>query len=85
MTALTMAVCEAGEHVASRRRRGRLPIPIVVVLDEAANVCKDEALPNKISHYGSRGIVIMIILQSYTQGAAVWGDKAWTRCGRPRT
>lgn len=75
VTALTMAVCEAGEHVASRRRRGRLPIPMVVVLDEAANVCKDEQLPNKISHYGSRGIVIMIILQSYKQGAAVWGDK----------
>jgi len=75
VTALTMAVCEAGEHVASRRRRGRLPIPMVVVLDECANVCKDEQLPNKISHYGSRGIVILIILQSYKQGAAVWGDK----------
>lgn len=75
VTALTMAVCEAGEHIASRRRRGRLPIPMVVVLDECANVCKDEQLPNKISHYGSRGIVILIILQSYKQGAAVWGDK----------
>lgn len=75
VTALTMAVCEAGEHVASRRRRGRLPVPMVVVLDECANVCKDEQLPNKISHYGSRGIVLLIILQSYKQGAAVWGDK----------
>jgi hypothetical protein len=82
VTALTMAVCEAGEHVASRRRRGRLPVPMVVVLDEAANVCKDEGLPNKISHYGSRGIVVLIILQSYKQGAAVWGqtgiDKMWS-------
>jgi hypothetical protein len=38
------------------------------LLDEAANVCRWRDLPNLYSHYGSRGIVLMTILQSWSQG-----------------
>jgi type IV secretory pathway TraG/TraD family ATPase VirD4 len=44
------------------------------VVDEAANICKVADLPRLYSHLGSRGIVPVTILQSYPQGAGVWGD-----------
>ncbi|MDO5752458.1 type IV secretory system conjugative DNA transfer family protein [Arthrobacter sp.] len=73
VTALTVAVCDAGEFKASTLPGGRLKTPMVVVLDEAANVCRWPKLPKLYSHYGSRGILIDTILQSYPQGEGVWG------------
>src|SRR4051812_41934062 len=52
---------------------GRLLVPLVAVLDEAANVCRWPELPNLYSHYGSRGILLMTMLQSWSQGVEVWG------------
>ncbi len=74
VTALTVAVVEPAEELAARSSGGRLPIPILGVLDEAANVCRWRELPNLYSHYGSRGIVLMTILQSWSQGVDVWGQ-----------
>ncbi|WP_225224449.1 TraM recognition domain-containing protein [Cellulomonas sp. JH27-2] len=51
---------------------GRLDVPLLGVLDEAANVCRWSQLPNLYSHFGSRGIVLMTILQSWSQGVQVW-------------
>ncbi len=59
---------------AAERRGGRLDPPIVIVLDEAANVCRIGDLPDLYSHLGSRGIIPMTILQSYRQGVRVWGE-----------
>ena len=73
VTALTVAICEAAEEHAKRSPGGRLPVPMVAVLDEAANVCRWRELPNLQSHYGSRGICLMTILQSWSQGVEVWG------------
>jgi type IV secretory pathway TraG/TraD family ATPase VirD4 len=73
VTALTVAVTEAAEEYAKRQPGGRLATPMVVVLDEAANVCRWRELPNLYSHYGSRGICMMTILQSWSQGVEVWG------------
>lgn len=73
VTALTVAVTEAAENLAKRSKGGRLAVPLVAVLDEAANVCRWHALPDMYSHYGSRGITIMTILQSWSQGVDVWG------------
>lgn len=73
VTALTVAICEAAEEHAKRSPGGRLPTPMVAVLDEAANVCRWRELPNLYSHYGSRGICMMTILQSWSQGVEVWG------------
>ena len=73
VTALTVAVTEAAEHLAKRSPGGRLATPLVAVLDEAANVCRWHALPDQYSHYGSRGITVMTILQSWSQGVEVWG------------
>jgi type IV secretory pathway TraG/TraD family ATPase VirD4 len=82
VTALTVAVVEAAEELAAGSRGGRLSTPLVGVLDEAANVCRWRELPNLYSHYGSRGIVLMTILQSWSQGVDVWGEsgmrKLWS-------
>jgi len=82
VTALTVAVVEAAEELATRSPGGRLPVPLLGVLDEAANVCRWRELPNLYSHYGSRGIVLMTILQSWSQGVDVWGEagmkKLWS-------
>jgi type IV secretory pathway TraG/TraD family ATPase VirD4 len=82
VTALTLAVCEAAEELAKRSTGGRLAVPMVVVLDEAANVCRWRKLPDLYSHYGSRGICLLTILQSWSQGVEVWGkdgmSKLWS-------
>lgn len=59
---------------AAERRGGRLDPPLLVVLDEAANVCRISDLPELYSHFGSRGITPLTILQSYKQGVRVWGE-----------
>jgi len=60
---------------AAEMRGGRLDPPLFAVLDEAANICKISDLPQLYSHFGSRGILPITILQSYPQGAAVWGEQ----------
>ncbi|MGW6280453.1 type IV secretory system conjugative DNA transfer family protein [Kribbella sp. NPDC055071] len=82
VTALTVAVVEAAEQFARGCPMGRMPNPLVGVLDEAANVCRWKNLPDLYSHFGSRGIVLMTILQSWAQGQECWGDhgmeKLWS-------
>ncbi|MEV0012709.1 TraM recognition domain-containing protein [Streptomyces sp. NPDC047973] len=67
------AVMRAG-MVAAERAGGRLDAPLLAILDEAANVCRIEDLPDLYSHLGSRGIIPVTILQSYRQGVRVWGE-----------
>ncbi len=76
-----MAVIEAAEDQAKHSPAGRLPIPLVAVLDEAANICRWRELPNLYSHYGSRASA-WTFLQSWSQGVDVWGEtgmrKLWS-------
>ena len=73
VTSLTVALTDAAEQFAKISPHGRLSLPIVGVLDEAANVCRWRDLPDLYSHYGSRSICLMTILQSWSQGVEVWG------------
>jgi type IV secretory pathway TraG/TraD family ATPase VirD4 len=77
VAALTDRVLRAGV-AAAEARGGRLDPPMLLVLDEAANVCRIADLPDLYSHLGSRGIVPVTILQSYRQGVAVWGETKMT-------
>lgn len=79
VTALCAAVLEQAERVAAVSARGRLPVPLVAALDEAANVCRIRGLPDLYSHYGGRGIVLITILQSWSQGVEVWGEKGMAK------
>ena len=73
VAALTDRIMRLATRVAERRG-GRLDPPLLVVLDEAANVCRIADLPELYSHFGSRGITPLTILQSYKQGVRVWGE-----------
>lgn len=73
-TILTVAVMEAAEEYGIECG-GRLPVPMVCPLDEAANTVLWKDLPAMYSHYGSRGIILMTYLQSYSQGINVWGKE----------
>jgi type IV secretory pathway TraG/TraD family ATPase VirD4 len=82
VAALTDRVMREATRTAERTPTGRLDPPLVMVLDEAANVCRIGDLPELYSHLGSRGIVPVTILQSVKQGARVWGrdgmDALWS-------
>ena len=75
ITALTAAVVDAAARAGERRPGGRLPVPMLAVLDEAANIVKWADLPKMYSHFGSRGIVVMTVLQSWAQGTRCWGPE----------
>lgn len=64
---------EAVKH-AEATPGGRLDPTMLAVLDEAANVCKIEDLPKMYSYLGGYGIQVATVLQSYKQGAEVWGN-----------
>ncbi|WP_159796729.1 type IV secretory system conjugative DNA transfer family protein [Puerhibacterium puerhi] len=80
--ALTMAVLTAAEQAGAASPGGRLPVPLTVVLDEVANVCRWRELPDVYSHYGSRGIVVSSFFQSWAQGVEAFGEtgmqKLWS-------
>lgn len=82
VAALTVAVSEAAEEFATSSPGGRMPVPFLGVLDEAANICRFKDLDSLYSHYGSRGILFMTILQNWAQGEEVWGkggmEKLWS-------
>jgi len=82
--ALTVAVAEAAERRAEASPLGRLSPPLLMCLDEVANIVRWPQLPDLLSHYGSKGIVVSAFLQSYSQGARVWGregmDALWSAC-----
>ncbi len=73
VAALTDRVLRCGV-AAAERAGGRLDPPLVLVLDEAANICRISDLPQLYSHLGSRGIIPLTILQSYSQAVSVWGE-----------
>lgn len=75
VAALTAAVTEAAEEYAEECDGGYLPRAMKVLLDEAANVCRWEQLPNQYSHYPGRGIFLFTFLQSWAQGCRVWGQE----------
>ncbi|MCX4091162.1 TraM recognition domain-containing protein [Nocardia sp. alder85J] len=74
VSALTEAIIDVAMRRASRSYGGRLPVPLLAVLDEAANVVRWKDLPKQYSHFGSRGIVVMTVLQSWAQGVRCWGE-----------
>ncbi len=75
VAALVDALARAATQTANRQPNRRLDPPLVLVLDEAANICKIRRLPQLYSHLGSRSVVPVTILQSYDQAELVWGER----------
>ncbi|MFI9508599.1 type IV secretory system conjugative DNA transfer family protein [Nocardia sp. NPDC052566] len=76
-TALTSAlvgqILEAALTIARARPDGRLAIPLLAVLDEAANSGRIGELPSYYTYCGGCGIVLITILQVIEQGEDLWG------------
>ncbi|MBF6094999.1 type IV secretory system conjugative DNA transfer family protein [Nocardia cyriacigeorgica] len=72
-SALVGQILEAGLAVARARPDGRLAVPLLGVLDEAANCARIGELPSYYTYAGGCGIVLMTILQVLEQGEDLWG------------
>ncbi|GLX06786.1 type IV secretory system conjugative DNA transfer family protein [Microbispora sp. NBRC 16548] len=74
--------CFQAGITAAEAAGGRLDPPLLPILDEAANICPIEDLPDLYSFLGSLGLPVVTILQSYRQGVRVWGspgmDALWS-------
>lgn len=73
IASLADACIDAAVTQAEATRGGRIQPPPRLTLDEAANVCKIEDLPDLYSTLGGMGIQVTTILQSYDQGVDAWG------------
>lgn len=85
VSALVDSVVRAAERVASATNNGRLPLPLVVDLDECGNVVRLKNLPSWYSYFGSRGIVLNAYFQSPAQAHAGFGKEGfealWSAAG----
>jgi len=71
-TAFAAQLFDAGQLVATASPGRRLATPLLFILDEAANVCRIRQLPDLYSHFGSRGMPVLTILQGWSQGVQCW-------------
>ncbi len=78
-TAINAAINRAAEAFAADQPQRRLANPVLSVLDEAANTVRDTTLPDKFSHYGSKGLPHIVILQSWSQGEEVWDKRGMNK------
>lgn len=72
-SALVGQILEAALSAARARADGRLKIPLVAVLDEAANCARISELPEYYTYCGGCGIILITILQVLEQGEKLWG------------
>ena len=72
VAAIVARIFRLGDLAASAHG-GRVDPPMTVVLDECANICRIEALPDLASHLGSKSICVDAIFQSEDQAISVWG------------
>jgi len=76
LTALVRAVFKAAEKEANRNG-GRLTVPLVMELDECANIVRWPELPSLYSVAGSRGIIISSYFQNRSQALEAFGKNGW--------
>jgi type IV secretory pathway TraG/TraD family ATPase VirD4 len=72
LTALVRGICRNAER-AAERNGGRLPVPLVMELDECANTVQWPELPTVYSYYGS----LDTYFQSRAQGQNAFGKEGW--------
>jgi type IV secretion system protein VirD4 len=76
VAALVEAVVEADRRCASEQPGGRLAPPLLVALDEAANIAPLPGLPTLVADGGGSGITTVVVLQSRAQAREKWGENA---------
>ena len=74
ITALLEDVLDTARTLAAAERSGRLTPPLLLLLDEAANIAPIPTLPNLLADGGGVGITTVTVLQSLAQARSRWGD-----------
>jgi type IV secretory pathway TraG/TraD family ATPase VirD4 len=73
LTALVDAIRVMAMMRAQHHSTGRLQPPVLMMLDEAANICPLPALPGLMSVSGSQSLLIVVVMQSKIQAIRAWG------------
>jgi type IV secretion system protein VirD4 len=76
LTALVSDLTETARQLAAGSPGGRLDPPLLIMLDEAANIAPLPDLPQLLAAGGGDGIVAAAILQSLDQARGRWGAQA---------
>jgi len=76
VAALVEDVYATAYKMANRSPGGRLDPPLLLALDEVANIAKLPSLPEMVSAGGGAGITTLVVLQSLAQARDRWGVDA---------
>jgi len=76
LSALVSDLTETGRQLAATSPGGRLDPPLLIFLDEAANVAPLPDLPQLLAAGGGDGLVAAVVLQSLDQARGRWGQQA---------
>ncbi len=74
ITALVEDLLDTSRARAASGPAGRLDPPLLLLLDEAANIAPIPTLPNLLADGGGAGITTVAVLQSLAQARARWGE-----------
>jgi len=74
ITALLEDLLDTARGLAGALPHGRLDPPLLLLLDEAANIAPIPTLPNLLADGGGTGITTVTVLQSLAQARSRWGD-----------
>lgn len=75
VTALIEDITEVARRLAARAEHGRLDPPLLLALDEAANIAPLPSLPSLLADGGGVGLPTICVLQSLAQARARWGEQ----------
>lgn len=78
LTVLMQQAIRRAYDVASRTPGGSLPLPCLILLDEAGNIAPLPDLPAYVSTARSHGITLVTVWQDNAQITATYGDRART-------
>jgi type IV secretion system protein VirD4 len=76
ITALLEDVLDTARERAAHSPHGRLDPPVLLLLDEAANIAPIPSLPNLLADGGGVGITTVAVLQSLAQARNRWSESA---------
>jgi type IV secretory pathway TraG/TraD family ATPase VirD4 len=74
ITALMEDLLDTARALAAAEQGGRLEPPLLLLLDEVANIAPLPSLPNLLADGGGSGITTVTVLQSLAQARARWGE-----------
>ena len=76
IASLVEDITETARMMAAQSPHGRLDPPLLLALDEIANLTPLPSLPNLMAEGGGRGITTLVVLQSLAQAREKWGEHA---------